>query len=218
MGQFQHKISKEAAKDRKACQKQSCFSYVHGLDLTKINIGLKSLRSWIGLGVIIALFFGFRYFYFQPIYQSGESAPGFKALLSDSTTFELEELRGNYVLLDFWGSWCSPCIKDKPVLKALYQKYHTASFRSGRGFEIVSIAVEETESRWRGALSRFSPEWRYQILDQVNSLRFFDGPLTKQFGVKQLPSAFLLDPNGQIIATNPTLTEVEKILKSELGE
>lgn len=179
---------------------------------------MNSRRTWIGLAVMIALYFGFRYFYFQPAYKSGEVAPVFRATLSDGSVFELAELHGNYILLDFWGSWCGPCIKDKPALKALYQKYHTASLKTGIGFEIVSIAVEESEERWLKSLDRFSPEWRYQILDQVNSLRFFDGPITKQFGVKRLPSAFLMDPKGHIIASNPTLAEVEQILRSHLNE
>lgn len=176
------------------------------------------MRTWIGLALIIVLYFGFRHIYFQPTFKSGEAAPAFDAVLADGNAFSLAELQGNYVLLDFWGSWCGPCIRDKPALKALYQKYHSFSSNTSNGFEIVSIAVEESESRWRAALNRYSPEWKYQILDQVTSLRFFDGPLTKQFGVKQLPSAFLLDPQGKIIATNPTLDEVEQILKSHLVE
>jgi thiol-disulfide isomerase/thioredoxin len=143
-------------------------------------------------------------------------APSFTAVLSDSTDFDLAQLRGKYVLLDFWGSWCGPCIQDKPILRALYQKYNIAPFKNSTGFEIVSIAVEQSDVRWKAALKRHSPVWPYQILDKVSNLRFFDGRLTRQFGVRRLPSAFLLDLQGKIIETNPSWERVDDFLASQL--
>lgn len=157
-----------------------------------------------------------RFLYFKPRYASGAAAPSFSAVLTDGKSFDLGQLKGKFVLIDFWGSWCGPCIKDKPALKGLYQKYNSASFRDATGFEIVSIAVEESESRWDAALDRYSPVWPYQILDKVSNLRFFDGVLTRQFGVKRLPASFLLDPTGKIIETNPEWEVVDNILTAQL--
>jgi thiol-disulfide isomerase/thioredoxin len=171
---------------------------------------------WIGVGVVVILYFGIRFLYFKPSYHTGETAPSFSAVLADGSSFQLEQLRGKYVLVDFWGSWCGPCIEDKPLLKGLYEKYCTASFRDATGFEIVSIAIEQSDARWRAALNRYAPIWPVQILDKVSNLRFFDGAISKQFGVKRLPSTLLLDQEGKIIGTNLSCAEVDTVLNASL--
>lgn len=177
---------------------------------------MKHRKIWIGVGLLALLYFGVRFLYFKPMYTPGSEAPTFTAFLADSTYLDLAHLRGKYVLLDFWGSWCGPCIQDKPVLKTLYQKYNTAPLMNSTGFEIVSIAVEQSEVRWKDALEKYAPIWPYQILDKVSNLRFFDGRLTRQFGVKRLPSAFLLDPQGKVIETNPSWKRVDDFLASQV--
>ena len=179
---------------------------------------MKLNKIWITISIAAIVYFVVRFLYFRPTYQVGEPAPLFSAILADGSSFDLERLQGKYVLLDFWGSWCGPCIKDKPVLKGLYQRYNTASFKDASGFEIVSIAVEQSDTRWRAALNRYAPVWPLQILDKVSNLRFFDGELTRQFGVKRLPSSLLLDPEGKIIETNLKLEEIDPILNSQLTE
>jgi hypothetical protein len=78
----------------------------------------------------------------------------------------------------------------------------------------VSIAIEKSEGHWREALRKFDPLWPYQILDESSNLRFFDGRIAKQFGVKRLPAKFLLDPEGRVIEVNPSWEKVRELLNA----
>lgn len=174
---------------------------------TILNILLLAL-----IGLFIA-----RYFYRQPSFVNGESAPDFTAGTIGGGQLRLSSLRGHYVLIDFWGSWCGPCRKENPALAALYDKYKDASFRQAEGFELVSIGIEENESRWRNAIERDGLHWPYHILDKAGSLRFFDSELAQLFGVKQVPTKYLLNEKGQIIAVNPSVEELDKLLGERVG-
>lgn len=155
----------------------------------------------------IALYLGGRYFYFQPKFIQGEKAPAFSTTLKDGTSFSLSDLEGQYVLLDFWGSWCGPCRKQNPHWVALYDQM------SGKNFTIVSVGVEKDAARWASAIRQDGLSWKYHIFDELSNTRFFDGPLAKLYGVKQVPTSFLVNPKGVIIATDPQPEEVAKILE-----
>jgi thiol-disulfide isomerase/thioredoxin len=160
----------------------------------------------------IALYFGGRYIYFRPSHTQGEKAPAFSAMLANGEAFSLAEMEGRYVLLDFWGSWCPPCRAQNPKWVALHRQYEE------KGFAIVSIGVETKEDRWANAIRNDSLYWSYHILDKAGSLRFFDSPLAVLYGVKQLPTTFLLDPQGMIIAYDPKPRQVEAILEQAFGK
>ncbi len=148
--------------------------------------------------------------YFWPKYKSGESAPEFQATLPDGKGFRLSALRNKYVLLHFWGSWCGPCRVENPQLVALYKKY------KGDKFDIVSVAIEKDASRWQRALTQDGLTWPYQMMEITPSLRFFDAPIANQFGVKKLPSLFLLRPGGAIILVDPSIEELQHALDAAL--
>ena len=155
--------------------------------------------------VVMLLLIG-RYFYFQPRFINGERAPAFRTELMNGEPFQLAELRGQYVLIDFWGSWCPPCRQANPGLVGLYRKY------GGRGFEIVSVAVEREAEPWRRAIERDGLYWKYHILDRTTNMKFFDSALASLYGVKQLPTSYLLNEAGIIIGVDPSPGEVEEIL------
>ncbi|MCB0595812.1 MAG: TlpA family protein disulfide reductase [Lewinellaceae bacterium] len=167
------------------------------------------------LAGMIALFIG-RYFYQQPRFVNGESAPDFAAATLSGEQLQLSSLRGHYVLIDFWGSWCGPCRKEHPALVQLYDKYQNAVFQQAEGFKLVSIGIEENEDRWRRAIERDGLHWPYHILDKASSLRFFDSELARQFGVKQVPTRYLLNAKGQIIAVNPSVEELDRLLGEKI--
>lgn len=179
----------------------------------KMKITFNALLN-ILLVVVAGLFIG-RYFYQQPRFVNGEPAPDFTAMAIGGQQLRLSGLQGQYVLIDFWGSWCGPCRRDNPRLVQLYRKYHRAAFREAEGFEMVSIGIEENEGRWRSAIERDGLFWPYQILDKATSLRFFDSELAKKFGVKKVPTKYLLNPKGQIIAVNPSVEELDEILSGK---
>lgn len=154
--------------------------------------------------------------YMQPAYDDGERAPNVSATLANGETFELTDLQGKYVLLDFWGSWCGPCIYEMPGLFGLHDKFADAKFQDADGLAIVSVAVEKREERWQRALQKYRMPWKYQILDQAESLSFFDSPIASDYGVKQVPTKFLISPNGTILAVDQTPEEIAEFLSSKL--
>lgn len=164
---------------------------------------------------LVALVAG-RYFYFQPRFVQGEKAPDFQAGLQDGQVFALSSLRGNYVLLDFWGSWCGPCRSQNAAWKGVYEQFAEKTFSDAQGFAIVSIGVEKDAAAWQQAIEADGLVWPYHILDLSPSLRFFSGPVAKKYQVRQLPTAFLLSPQGAIIAVDPEPAKVAGLLASKV--
>jgi thiol-disulfide isomerase/thioredoxin len=178
-----------------------------------VSIDMKrSVISTLVPILAIAVFLGGRYLYFKPSLIQGERAPSFTAKLADGSDFSLADLKGRYVLLDFWGSWCPPCRAKNPKWVALHRQYEE------KGFAIVSVGVEKDERRWENAIRQDSLYWPFHILDKAESLRFFDSPLAVLYGVKQLPTTFLLNPQGQIIANDPGPEQVANILERAFSE
>lgn len=167
---------------------------------------MKNLRLPILLVIVAALILFWKYR--KPENNQGKKALDFSAQLQDGSDFSLSDLKGKYVLLDFWGSWCPPCRKDNPNLVSLYNKYNS------RGFEVVSVALEKNEKTWSKAIQKDGLIWPYHIL-KTSRLVATD-PLALKYQVKDLPSKFLIDPQGQIIGTNLSKAETMAILDKHL--
>ena len=156
--------------------------------------------------------------YMQPSYSKGEAAPVFTAILKGGNDFILEDLQGKYVLIDFWGSWCGPCRRENPTLVKFYDKYHSTKFKDANGFEVLSIGVETREKSWAKAIEKDGLKWPYHVLDKAESLRFFDSPIADSYGVKEVPTKFLLNPKGEIIGVNLSFTEMTQLLDQSVAQ
>ena len=179
------------------------------------------MKKYIFPGIVAIVLFGFfigKPLYMQPSYQRGEIAPAITSTTLGGKNFSLTDLKGKYVLLDFWGSWCGPCRRENPQLAAFYRKFRTPKDSNGTGFEVVGIGVETNPDRWKRAILKDKLNWPYHILDQAESLRFFDSPIAKVYGVKEVPTKFFLNPSGEIIGVNLPFTEMEEILTGQNGK
>jgi peroxiredoxin len=114
--------------------------------------------------------------------------------MQDSTGINIsaEDFIGsNYLLVDFWASWCAPCRQENPNLVKLYNKYHE------RGFDIFGVSFDSNRERWLGAIKEDSLTWTH-----VSDLQGWENKAGKLYGIRSIPSNVLLDTNGMIIAKN----------------
>lgn len=179
------------------------------------------MKKMISPGIILLVLLGYfvgKPLYMKPAYQRGEIAPVITGTTLKGESFSLADLKGKYVLIDFWGSWCGPCRREHPELVAFYKKFKNPGTGNPTGIEIVSVGVETNADRWKKAILRDQLNWSYHILDQAQSLRFFDSPIAKNYGVKEVPTKFLLNPVGEIIGVNLPFKQMEEILTGQNGK
>ncbi len=176
-------------------------------------------KRWIrttALIIILALVgYGINYWYRLPKYHDGEMAQPFTATLADGKSFKLHDLKGQYILLDFWGSWCGPCRRESPALVRLYAEFQGQTFKDATGFEIVSIAVETKKDRWMQAIQDDQLSWPYHI----SELKRFSGDIVTLYGVREIPTKYLIDAEGKIVMVNPSFEELYTYLdKNRIAE
>ncbi len=176
---------------------------------------MKNILWTAGLSLlIVTAYFGGRYLYLKPKNITGDKATEISGKLPDGSLFSLQNLQGYYVLVDFWGSWCMPCRQSHPQLVDLYEELHAQTFVDARGFEIVSVAIEKNEGNWMRTIQEDGLVWPYQLVTKED----FDAPVVKAYHVRQIPTKFLINPEGVIMAVDPSLDEVARLLRGRIGE
>ena len=134
----------------------------------------------------------------------GAIAPAIKALKADGqTSITLEGLRGKYVMLDFWASWCAPCRVENKHTSELYEKFHP------KGLEVLSFSLDSDLSAWQKAIEKDGMPWHHasDLVGGKNS------PIAKTYGIEGLPAIWLIDPQGRIVAEGIRGQALEKILE-----
>ncbi|MBK9982692.1 MAG: TlpA family protein disulfide reductase [Saprospiraceae bacterium] len=176
---------------------------------------MKSMIWTIGISLllIVGYYLG-RSYYLKPGLVQGQKAFEFVDKLGDGTSFSLADLKGRYVLLDFWGTWCGPCLQSHPALVELYKQFHGKAFKDGSDFEMVSVAVENNDRSWQRIIQQDQLNWPYHLV----ALNLFNSPIVKAYGVKQLPTTFLINPQGVIIGVDLPMHQIVKLLHSKLKE
>jgi peroxiredoxin len=111
----------------------------------------------------------------------------------DGTVVSLSEYigKGSYVMIDFWASWCSPCIEELPKILACYKKYHQ------KGFEIVGVSLDENATSWKAAIKNYHMSW-----PQMSDLASWKSQAVSVYSFSGIPYMVLIDPNGVIIAND----------------
>lgn len=121
----------------------------------------------------------------------GVAAPDIILRNPKGDTITLSSLRGKYVLLDFWASWCRPCRVENPHLVNNYKKYNE------KGFEIFQVSLDKKKESWISAIESDQLTWIH-----VSDLQYWNSAAAKLYQVQAIPANFLLDKNGKIIAKN----------------
>ena len=119
----------------------------------------------------------------------------------DGSEFKLSDLRGNYVLLDYWGTWCGPCMAEMPKIKEYYNKY------SDNNFVAIGVNSGDTNVKWKKAIKENEFNWMHVQTTKENNLLI-------PFNVTSFPTKILIDPQGKIIynSNNPKKVDMYAML------
>jgi len=121
----------------------------------------------------------------------GQSAPIFKAQTQKGNTVDLEKLRGEVVLIDYWASWCGPCAKELPTLRKAYKRF------ADRGFEIISISFDTEVAAMNQFAAREKMTWPLIWAEGGE-----ESDLAKLYNISGIPATFLIGPDGKVIDTD----------------
>lgn len=121
---------------------------------------------------------------------------------------DLVDLKGNYLLVYFWGSWCGPCRQNNPRLVQAYEDIKASDYSWAEDFEVISIALETGGEAWIRIGDQAGFSWPYQFVEP----RFGNHPAYYNFGVNSIPSSFLIDRLGRIVSVNPSYNNISRII------
>jgi len=135
----------------------------------------------------------------------GQVAPDIALADTNGNIVKLSSLRGKYVLIDFWASWCGPCRRENPNLVNVYNKY------KDKGFEIYAVSLDRSRDGWINAIHKDNLTWFH-----VSDLKYWESEAAALYGVKGIPFTVLLDPEGKIMNKGIRSQELDLILESVL--
>lgn len=148
------------------------------------------------------------FFYELESLKIGQKAPDFEAETLDGDYISRASLEGDYVLLEFWATWCGPCIPEIPHLKSLYEKYHQDNFK------IIGISLDQDKETLINFIDNREMEWVQVFIEEG-----WEGELPRLFNVSGIPRMYLLDPKGNIIGRDlrgeEMVTKVESLMDDQ---
>jgi peroxiredoxin len=119
----------------------------------------------------------------------GQPAPEIELLNPNGELIKLSDLRGKYVLIDFWAAWCKPCRQENPNVVRLYNQY------KDKGFEVYGVSLDRTREDWVKAIADDNLTWT-----QVSDLKYFNSAAAELYQIQAIPATYMIDPEGKIIA------------------
>jgi peroxiredoxin len=119
----------------------------------------------------------------------GQPAPEIELPNPDGKMVKLSDLRGKYVLIDFWAAWCKPCRQENPNVVRLYNQY------KDKGFEVFGVSLDRTKEDWVKAIADDKLTWT-----QVSDLKYFNSAAAELYQIQAIPATYMIDPDGKIIA------------------
>lgn len=134
----------------------------------------------------------------------GVMAADFEAKTPEQIPIKLSSFKGQYVLIDFWASWCGPCRQENPNVLRAYETF------KDKNFTVLGVSIDEKEDAWVKAVKQDGLVW-VQLLDRT-------AEIAKMYGINAIPKNFLVDPSGKIIAKNLRGSELMSTLQEVLGK
>lgn len=135
----------------------------------------------------------------------GAMGPAIEGATPEGGKFALSELRGRYVLVDFWASWCGPCRVENRNYAELYPRYRAA------GWEILAVSVDQDARSWKAAIAKDGATWK-----NISDLAGWKSSLAARYGVTALPASFLIDREGRIVAKDVRGKQLAELLAEKL--
>jgi len=122
---------------------------------------------------------------------------------AENKLISLNKIKANYILVDFWASWCPPCRTESVLLNEVYEDF------GAKGFKIYGISFDTKKDRWLKALEKDKRIW-----PEVSTLKGFNSQVSTTYGINALPSNFLIDSTGKILEVNIHGEKLKEKLKS----
>jgi len=136
----------------------------------------------------------------------GKQAPDITEYTPDSSQMSLSSLKGKYVLIDFWASWCGPCRRENPNVVAAYNQF------KDKGFTILGVSYDTKKDRWLKAIADDHLDW-----NQISDLQGWQNASSDEYGIKAIPSNVLVNKDGVIVAKNIFGDKLTQKLKEVLN-
>lgn len=144
--------------------------------------------------------------YATTLLKKGAKAPSFELKDQNGKVVSLKQFKGNYLLIDFWASWCPDCRRISPNIEKIAQKY------SPKGLKVLGISFDTDKEAWLKYINKNGTPKHETHVCEFKKMK--DSKVAKDYGVKWIPSLYVIDKNGNVLLSTVEINKVEKLLNS----